>query len=75
MACLALGIPVVTTSGHLTESLWAESEAVALADVTDAERFAAKAIELIADLIRPRLGQHGQRVYREHFDIARSSVR
>jgi hypothetical protein len=31
MACLALGRPVVTTTGHLTESFWAESGAVAMA--------------------------------------------
>ncbi len=39
MACLSVGRAVVTTSGHLTEPLWAESGAVATADVADVEGF------------------------------------
>ena len=35
MVGLSHGVPVVTTSGRLTETLWAESGAVALAPVED----------------------------------------
>ena len=40
MACLSQARPVVTTTGHLTEPLWAESDAVALVDVDDCAAFA-----------------------------------
>ena len=72
MAALSLGRPIVTTTGHLTERLWADSGAVALANVTDVDGFAAAAIRLMSDAdARSRLGQQGQRVYREHFSVAR----
>ena len=35
MAALARGRAVVTTTGHLTEPLWADEDAVALVDVAD----------------------------------------
>ena len=71
MAALALGRPVVTTSGHLTEPLWAESGAVAMAAVSDAASFAAAVIRLMSDDdTRVRLGQQGQRVYHERFRLS-----
>jgi len=71
MACLSVGRPVVTTAGHLTEPLWSESGAVALADVADVEGFTSTAIRLIADAdARGRLGQQGQRLYRERFSVS-----
>jgi glycosyltransferase involved in cell wall biosynthesis len=71
MAALALGRPIVTTAGHLTERLWADSGAVALASVTDVDGFAAAAIRLMSDAdARALLGQQGQRVYRERFSVA-----
>jgi glycosyltransferase involved in cell wall biosynthesis len=70
MACLALGLPIVTTSGHLTETLWAESGAVALADVSDAQGFATTATRLLTNHeTRARLGQQGQRVYHDNFSV------
>jgi glycosyltransferase involved in cell wall biosynthesis len=73
MACLALGLPVVTTSGHLTEPLWAESGAVALADVADPTGFATAAVRLLElREERQRLGQHGQQLYREQFSLDRA---
>lgn len=72
MACLALGLPVVTTSGHLTESLWAGSGAVSLASVHDAESFSAAAVRLLdVPESRRQLASLGQRLYREHFSLDR----
>ena len=72
MAALSLGRPIVTTAGHLTEPLWADSGAVALARLTDVDGFAAAAIRLLSDSdARHRLGQRGQRLYRERFSVAR----
>lgn len=71
MAALSLGRPIVTTSGHLTERLWAQTGAVALANVADDNSFAVAAIRLMSDAsARTRLGQQGQRVYRERFSVA-----
>lgn len=71
MAALTLGRPVVTTSGHLTEPLWAESGAVAIANVDDVDGFAAAANRLMSDAeARRRLGQKGQRLYDERFRLA-----
>jgi glycosyltransferase involved in cell wall biosynthesis len=70
MACLSTGRPIVSTSGHLTETLWADSGAVALADVGDVDGFTAAAMRLMSDDdARQRLGQQGQRVYRERFSV------
>jgi glycosyltransferase involved in cell wall biosynthesis len=70
MACLSLGRPIVTTSGHLTEPLWADTGSVALADVADVDGFTAAAMRLISDdAAREYLGQLGQRLYREHFSL------
>jgi len=71
MAALSLGRPIVTTAGHLTEPLWADSGAVALANVADVDGFAAIAIRLLSDSdARHRLGEQGQRLYRERFSLA-----
>lgn len=45
-AALAHGLPVVTTSGHLTEAFWDRSGAVALAPVSDANQLVSKTLEL-----------------------------
>jgi len=72
MACLALGLPLVTTSGHLTESLWAESGAVSLASLPDAESCSAAAVRLLdRPESRRQLAACGQRLYREHFSLDR----
>jgi glycosyltransferase involved in cell wall biosynthesis len=73
MACLSHGRPVVTTSGHLTEELWAESGAVVLANVSEPDSFAAAATGLLEDsATRLELGTRGQSLYYEKFDIART---
>jgi hypothetical protein len=72
MACLRLGLPTVTTTGHLTERLWEERGAVALSDVADPDRCAAAVLQLLENRdARQQLGQTGQRLYREQFSIDR----
>jgi glycosyltransferase involved in cell wall biosynthesis len=73
MACLSRARPVVTTSGHLTESLWAESGAVALASVSEPDSFTSAVARLLEDSdSRLKLGTRGQSLYYERFDIART---
>jgi glycosyltransferase involved in cell wall biosynthesis len=73
MTCLAGGRAVVTTSGHLTEPLWAASDAVLIADVQDPEGFVAAALHLIADAnARHRVGEQGKRLYAERFSVDRT---
>jgi len=72
MACLSHGKPVVTTRGHLTESLWHGQDAVALADVDDADGFVTAALRLIADEHgRKRLGANALRLYAHTFALSR----
>ena len=70
MAGLALGIPVITTTGILTESLWAETRAVSLVSVDDPDALTVEALRLLADDgARRELGARGHDVYRQHFDL------
>jgi glycosyltransferase involved in cell wall biosynthesis len=70
MAGLSLGRPIVTTSGSLTEPLWAESGAVRIADVDDCGAFAMQVEELLADAAeRGRIGEKGRALYAAHFDL------
>ena len=70
MAGLSLGRPIVTTSGHLTEPLWAESGAVVLADVADRRGFVAEVERLLGDSAeRQRLGTKAQALYDDRFHI------
>jgi glycosyltransferase involved in cell wall biosynthesis len=72
MASLALGLPIVTNSGHLTEPLWAERSAVALAPDCD-EAFIALAEKLLGDATaRATLGQNARSTYHDYFDIQRT---
>ncbi len=70
MAGLRLGVPVLTQAGPLSEDLWAESRAVALAE---SSRMAEAATRLLGD---PReleeLGLRGQRLYEERFSLDRT---
>ena len=71
MAGLALGIPVITTAGRLTEPLWAETGCVVLADVNDARTLATEALGLLSDDRQRRaLGERGRDVYASHFDVS-----
>lgn len=70
MACLAHGLPVVTTKGRLTESLWAESESVMLVDSIDVDGLVSAVEQLLADAAeRERLGAAARVLYQKSFDI------
>lgn len=70
MAGLAHGLPIVTTKGFLTETLWAESCAVALAEVGDIEGTVAATRNLLEQVPeRTRMGKAAKVLYQEHFDI------
>ncbi|MFL6285989.1 MAG: glycosyltransferase family 4 protein [Pyrinomonadaceae bacterium] len=71
MAGLAHGIPVVTTSGALTEGLWKESGAVALAPAGDDEALLDEVRKLLASPEeRSRLSAAALTLYRERFDLS-----
>src|SRR5207248_9302944 len=70
MAALATGVPVLTTSGALTEPVWKETEAVALASADDI----AAIVEIVARLAddapaRGALGARGRCAYDERFAL------
>ncbi len=72
VTALAHGIPVATTLGPLTEAMWGESSAVALAPVEDPAAFAAVIRRLLeAPTERTRLRFAGRALYRARFDINR----
>ena len=69
MAGISHGIPVLTTSGHLSEPLWRDSAAVALVSANDPVSLIASAHALVrSPEERSRLGAAGLRLYRERFD-------
>jgi glycosyltransferase involved in cell wall biosynthesis len=71
MVGLAHGRAIVTTSGHLTESLWAESEAVAISPVNEPLENAGLVSHLLLDpKHRQQLGSAGRALYRSKFDIS-----
>jgi glycosyltransferase involved in cell wall biosynthesis len=73
MAALAHGVPVVTTSGDMTEPLWDESEAVATAPEGDAGALAGASAALLGDPdARARLVQAGRRLYERRFAVERT---
>lgn len=70
MAGLALGVPVATTSGALTEPLWLEEELVALAPAESPTALVELAENLLADnRARAALGRRGRQGYRRLFAI------
>ena len=70
MAALLHGVPTVTTSGRLTEPLWRQTGAVALAPATDPAALAAVASALLGDpTARERLGAAGEAAYDRLFDV------
>jgi hypothetical protein len=73
MAALRLGVPVLTTRGHLTEGLWDDSRAVRLCDVSRLADMAGCAGELLADRdARTRMASAGRELYDRVFDVART---
>jgi glycosyltransferase involved in cell wall biosynthesis len=68
MAGLALGVPTATNAGFLTEPLWRESRAVALAP--SAERLAAVAEGVLGDAAyAATLGERGRTLYARRFSL------
>ena len=71
MVALAHGRALATTSGHLTESLWAESGAVAVSPVNEPLENARLASSILLDAKRRKqLGAAGRALYRSKFDIS-----
>lgn len=69
MVGLAHGIPIVTTSGKLTEPLWAKSEAVALVPVANISDLVETAKRLLENKTsRQRMILAGRALYEERFD-------
>ena len=61
---------MVTTVGRFTEPLWAETGAVATADVDDTDAFASTVFSLLKrDDARQALAARGQQVYAERFSV------
>jgi glycosyltransferase involved in cell wall biosynthesis len=72
MVLLSHGLPVVTTSGRLTESLWRETEAVALAAADDARALVETAERVLLDAaMRRRLSAAARALYQERFALER----
>lgn len=73
MAGLALGRPIVTTRGHLTEQEWRTSDAVVLLPVGRAAELAEAAIRLLSrQSEREALGDRGRVWYRDNFSMSRT---
>lgn len=73
MAALANEVPVVTSRGELTESVWTETKAVALAPAGDASTMAAVGAWLIRnERARRALAAAGRRAYEDHFSLERT---
>jgi len=70
MAGLRNGVATVSTSGTLTESVWKDTGAVALAPVSDRAAFARTVARLLDDPDARRLqAAHGARAYERHFSM------
>jgi glycosyltransferase involved in cell wall biosynthesis len=73
VAGLALGVPMVSNLGWLSESFWQESHAVALASSPDPAQILAMAEAVLADASRrQKLAARARQLYAERFDIERT---
>lgn len=70
MAGLALGLPILTTRGPLTESLWEERRALALIPVEARQQWAAAVEALGYAGARRALGERARQLYNEEFSVA-----
>jgi glycosyltransferase involved in cell wall biosynthesis len=72
MAGLALGLPIVTTEGFLSEPVWREGDAVVLAPAGDKDAlFASSAMLLRQENTRKRLRDAARSFYYRHFSVER----
>jgi glycosyltransferase involved in cell wall biosynthesis len=70
MAALAHGLPVVTTTGRLSESFWQDSKAVAIAPASDAAALARATIGLLRDEEhRCQMSAAARDLYQQRFSI------
>lgn len=73
MAGLALGVPMVTNTGHLTEPLWRDALPVALVEGVSPPALAEATENLLArDDVRLALGARAAHLYRERFSLERT---
>jgi len=73
MVGLSHGVPIVTTSGWLTEPLWEESGALELVPAGDPQMLAVAAARLLASpASREALAARGRELYLSRFDIQHS---
>lgn len=70
MAALALGVPLVTTRGRLSEDVWTDVGAVCLTPVGDPRAMAAQTFDLLDHPeLRAELRTAGRKLYARLFDL------
>jgi glycosyltransferase involved in cell wall biosynthesis len=70
MAALALGLPMVTNLGHLSEEFWTDAGAVQLALSSTPQDLATCALRLIQDRdLRLQTSEIARDLYRDRFDV------
>jgi glycosyltransferase involved in cell wall biosynthesis len=70
MAPLAHGVPLVTTTGHLTEEFWQNCNAVVLAPAGDTQGLIDAACRLLADRAeRDRISKQARLLYDQRFEV------
>jgi len=73
MAALALGVPVITTEGALSERIWRESGAVRLTSVGDGRGMAQQTMDVLSHAdARRALRESGRALYARMFDLSRT---
>ena len=73
MVGLSHGVPIVTTSGWLTEPLWEESGALEMVPAEDPQTLAMVVARLLASpALREALAARGRQLYLSRFDIQHS---
>ncbi len=71
MAALANGRPLLTTSGHSTETFWQHCNQLALAPADDSSALAAKTNQLLDNPAeRARMALQGRKLYETLFDVS-----
>jgi glycosyltransferase involved in cell wall biosynthesis len=72
MVALSHGVPIITTSGNLTEALWGESGAVTLIPVGDVMAMVNAARRLVSDpAARAGMSKAAKSLYDERFEVKR----
>jgi glycosyltransferase involved in cell wall biosynthesis len=73
MAALALGRPIVSTLGFLSESFWRQTNAVSLGAAEHSEQLISLVEDLLADRQkRCEMGKQAKRLYDERFSLERT---